>query len=288
MASERRVLIAPKHFSDKKLKRLQLPHPRSKELYSYYADIQDEKLAEVVKINMKDKRSWVGSNWVIGDGSLIMLTPIDPLFIYLSLITKMSLSNDDEWRFVDIEVIGLETYENMDAESIRMFLSMKKLKEKALVALCEVKQITEDVRVARIDQAKTIAWLRRKCDGNRLPRSFNLGVNNTADDVELVEQTRTREMVLLISEYLPPYWMEQLMAEFGGFAKLQESEQMAAKRVKETVFDSPDTYTQGVAVPQLAEKLVKQEKPKTAKEKQLEKAAKKSKPITNFFKKKTA
>ncbi|KAJ2804866.1 hypothetical protein H4R20_002333 [Coemansia guatemalensis] len=288
MTTERRVLIAPKEFSDKQLKRLQLPHPRNNELYSYYADTQSETLAEVVRVNMKGKRSWAGSNWVLSDGSLLMLTPIDPLFIYLSLITKISLTGDDEWRFVDIEAIGLETYENMDADSLRTFLSMKKSMEKALVTLCEVKQITDDVRVAKIDRGKTIAWLRRKCDASRLPKDFNIGANDTADDAELLEQTRTREMVLLISEYLPQYWMEQLMAEFGGFAKVHASEQMAAKRVKEAVFDAPETYTQGVAAPSLTDKPVKQEKPKTAREKQLEKAARNSKPITNFFKKKTA
>ncbi|KAJ2079873.1 hypothetical protein H4R24_003472 [Coemansia sp. RSA 988] len=259
MATERRVLIAPNQLSDTQLKRLQLPHPRTNELYSYYANMPDETLAEVVRVNMKGKRSWVGSNWVLSDGSLLMLTPIDPLFIYLSLITKMSLTSDDEWRFVDIEAIGLETHENMDAESLHTFLSMKNLKEKALLTLCELKDITDDISVAKIDRVKVIAWLRRKCDASRLPKDLNIGVNHIVDDTELLELIRTREMVLLISEYLPQYWMEQLMAEFDGFANVHASEQMAAERVKEAVFDAPDTYTQGVASPSLTDKPVKQE-----------------------------
>ncbi|KAJ2470599.1 hypothetical protein IWW56_006499, partial [Coemansia sp. RSA 2131] len=53
----------------------------------------------------------------------------------------------------------------------------------------------------------------------------------------------------------------------------------AATRTAAVVFDSPDSYTPGVADPSTKLAPAKQDKPKTAKERQLEQAAAKSKPI---------
>ncbi|KAJ1788809.1 hypothetical protein LPJ59_005469 [Coemansia sp. RSA 2399] len=242
---------------------------------------------------MKNKRSWLVGNWTISDGSAAVLTPVDPLFIYLSLLTSASVSGDNEWKFVDIDNMLLESHGSMDAESIRLFFSMQDVRARALEALCAVRHISSDTVVAKIDTAKVVAWLKRKCDPCKLPPALaeatvaSLGAS-AADG--LAERAKTREMALLVSEYLPEYWTAQLFAEYNGFDGVCSSEKVETKRVQAMVFDSPDSYAQGIASPSDAARQAKQqEKPKPAKEKQLEKAAKMSKSITSFFqKKKTA
>ncbi|KAJ2341021.1 hypothetical protein GGF43_006268 [Coemansia sp. RSA 2618] len=230
---------------------------------------------------MTGKRSWIGNGWMRSNGSLYMLTPIDPLFIYLSLITNASRSGD-ELKFVDVDNLGLDS---QDAQSTSVFLSMDAAKKRALSTLCEVRRISDSVCVAKVDPKKVLGWLKRKCVAERLPRVLENCADGVMDE-ELRVQTMTREMVLLVSEYLQPYWAEKLMGEYGGFARVCDSEKTAAKRATVPVFDSPDSYMPGVADPKNMPALVKQEKPKTAKERQLEKAAAKSKPITSFFQKK--
>ncbi|KAJ2862595.1 hypothetical protein GGI22_002151 [Coemansia erecta] len=292
MSSKRKVLLVPEQQSGKILQQLRLPHPRTGELSSFYADTQAETILEAVVVDMKNKRSWFAGDWTISDGSAAVLTPVDPLFIYLSLLTNASVSGDNEWRFVDIDNMLLESHGSMDAESIRLFFAMQDVRARALEALCTVRHISSDTVVAKIDTDKVIAWLKRKCDPCKLPPALaeatvaSLGAS-AADG--LAERAKTREMALLVSEYLPEYWTARLFAEYNGFDGVCSSEKVEAKRVQAMVFDSPDSYTQGIASPSnTARQAKQQEKPKTAKEKQLEKAAKKSKSITSFFQKKTA
>ncbi|KAI8326341.1 hypothetical protein GQ54DRAFT_294813 [Martensiomyces pterosporus] len=237
---------------------------------------------------MDGKRSWLGSDWALGDGSATILTPIDPLFIYLALITEATMTKDGAWRFVDIDSLQLDSCENMDAASTGVLLGMANVKSRALEALCEVKEVSGDMCVARIDKAKVMGWLRRKCDISRFPRCLEGGVKDiSATDEKLAEEVKAHEMVLLVSEYLPRFWHDSLLAEFGGFARVCQREKEIS-RVQAVSFDSPESYTLGVAPPSATAKPAKVEKAKTAKEKQLEKAAKNSKSITSFFKKKTA
>ncbi|KAJ2527855.1 hypothetical protein EV175_007510, partial [Coemansia sp. RSA 1933] len=125
-----------------------------------------------------------------------------------------------------------------------------------------------------------VAWLKRKCHPDRLPPALSEAIVTSLDAAdELVEMARTREMALLVSEYLPEYWTARLFAEYGGFAAVSSSETIEARRAQTMVYDAPDSYMQGIASPSNATRLAKQqqqqqEKPKTAKEKQLEKAAK--------------
>ncbi|KAJ2005446.1 hypothetical protein GGI04_002239 [Coemansia thaxteri] len=296
MPGDRKVVVVPREQSGKALQHLRLPHPRTGALCSYYADAQSEAILEVAMVDMSGRRSWLGDDWVLGDGSASLLTPIDPLFLYLALVTNMSMAGSEgDWKFVDVDSLRLESHETMDAVSVGVLLDMATIKTRALAALCEVREITSDMQVAKIDTAKVIGWLKRKCDVSRFPKALESSVLNVSAtgvaaagvDSELVRQAKQREMALLVSEYLPQYWTARLFAEFGGFANASESEQTLVKRVQAVAFDAPESYMQGVANPSSGAKLpAKQEKPKTAKEKQLEKAAKKAKPITSFFQKK--
>ncbi|KAJ1813104.1 hypothetical protein LPJ56_003578 [Coemansia sp. RSA 2599] len=286
---KRQVLVVPKQQQGQKLKQLRLPHPRTGNLGSYYVDIENEVVLEAATVDMKGKRSWLGSDWVMGDGSVSVLVPIDPLFLYLGLLTKISKAgNDDEWKYVDISVLQLETYDQMDAFSINRLFSMIGVQVRALNELCEAKEISDSMSVVRIDSAKVLSWLKRKCSAERFPTAMEGIISSKAGDKELVEQAKTREMALLVSEYLPTYWTHRLFEEFGGFASVQNSDQILTKRVQAIQFDSPDSYAMGVPTPQTLAMANKVDKPKTAKEKQMEKAAKRSKPITSFFQKKNS
>ncbi|KAJ2885244.1 hypothetical protein IWW38_005341 [Coemansia aciculifera] len=287
--AERKVLVVPAQQSSRVLQQLRLPHPRTGAPASYYADIKGEVLLEAATIDMDGRRSWLGNGWVSSDGSASLLTPIDPLFIYLAFITTMSIvnSDNDEWKYVDVDSLRLETNEIMDAVSINVLLDMRSVRTRALGALCDVWDVASDTQVVRIDPAKVMGWLKRKCDPQRFPKSLESSVVDAAmEDSELADQARQREMALLVSEYLPQLWTSRLFSEFGGFAQVSENELLLVKRVQAVAFDAPESYVQGVANPSGSKLVAKQEKPKTAKEKQLEKAAQKAKSITSFFKKK--
>ncbi|KAJ1851189.1 hypothetical protein LPJ73_003117 [Coemansia sp. RSA 2703] len=280
MSSVKKVLVVPKQQSGKKLQQLRLPHPSTAVLSSFYADIQAEVILEAATVNMKGKRSWLGDLCVICDGSASLLTPIDPLFIYLGLLTKFTSAGEDKWKFVDISALALDKHEQMDVASLGLLLEMKRVLSLALETLCEVKEITADTKMVRIDSEKVLGWLRRKCDPARFPESLKSMIpKDMADDA--VQRAKSREMALLVAEYLPEYWVEKIFTELS----VHDSECGLEQRVKAVAFDSPDSYALGVATPSTIASKV--EKPKTAKEKQLEKAAKKSKPITSFFQKKT-
>ncbi|KAJ2085457.1 hypothetical protein GGI16_006788 [Coemansia sp. S142-1] len=111
------------------------------------------------------------------------------------------------------------------------------------------------MQVAKINPAKVLSWLRRKCDPSRLPKVLESSVADTTVDSELACLAKQREMALLVSEYLSLYWTTKLFAEFGGFAQVSESEQILVKRVQAVVFDAPESYVQGVASPGSGSKL---------------------------------
>ncbi|KAJ2683549.1 hypothetical protein IWW39_005442 [Coemansia spiralis] len=271
---ERKVIVVPRAQSGRVLRELRLPHPRSGVPASYYADTENEVLLEVATIDMNGRRSWLGDGWVSSDGSLSVMTPTDPLFIYLGLFTTIS-QGGDEWKYVDVDSLRLETNDTMDALSIGALLDMSGVRRRALHALCDVRDISGDT-VARIEPAKVVAWLRRKCDPGRLPTVLGSVGGGLAAQ---------REMAVLVSEYLSGFWVARLFDEFGGFAGLLEND-VLVRRVQAVVFDAPESYALGVATPGSGSKMPMKEKPKTAKEKQLEKAALKAKSITSFFKKK--
>ncbi|KAJ1966402.1 hypothetical protein GGI12_000112 [Dipsacomyces acuminosporus] len=244
---ERKVIIAPKQFSANALQQLRLPNPRTGELCSYYADVQNEALLEAVKLDMDGKKSWLGSDWVLGDGSATLLTPIDPLFIFLSLVTQESMTKGDEWKFVDIDSLQLESHSSIDAASIGILLGMAKAKASAFDTLCEVKDVTSDMRVVKIDETKVLRWLRRKCDASRLPRCLEGSIKDiSTTDAGLIREAKEHEMALLVSEYLLPFWADRLNAEFGGFAQVCRREKEISQ-IQTVSYDSPDSYTPGVA-----------------------------------------
>ncbi|KAJ1724898.1 hypothetical protein LPJ53_000896 [Coemansia erecta] len=280
MSSARKILVVPRQQSGSKLQQLRLPHPSTGELASFYADTQAETILEAATVDMKGKRSWLGDGWVVGDGSAALLTPIDPLFLYLGFLTKFTSAGEDKWKFVDIGALALETHGQMDGASLGVFLEMRGVLSRALETLCEVKEISADTQMVRIDSEKVLGWLRRKCDPARFPESLKSMIPPGMAD-EAAQRAKSREMALLVAEYLPEYWMKKVFDQFS----VHDRECGLEQRVKAVAFDSPDSYALGVATPSMV--VLKVEKPKTTKEKQLEKAAKKSKPITSFFQKKT-
>ncbi|KAJ1784413.1 hypothetical protein LPJ62_004651, partial [Coemansia sp. RSA 2167] len=126
---------------------LQLPH------------LHTNTLLKVVQIDMAGRRSWAGNSWVHSNGSLSMLTPIDPLFIFLSLLTQASQS-DNEFKFIDVNSIGFESH--VDTASVSAFLAMDAVQKKALATLCETRQISESVCVAKVDPGQVLTWLKHK------------------------------------------------------------------------------------------------------------------------------
>ncbi|KAJ2782643.1 hypothetical protein H4R18_002163 [Coemansia javaensis] len=275
MAVERRVVAVPSHLQGARLQRLRLPHPRAGALCSFYADAASETVLEVVRVDAGGQRSWLGDGWVEGSGAALLLTPVDPLFLFLRLLTDACQgSGDSEWRFVDIGSIGLEAGEGQDPESVRALLGLPNARRRALATLCETREVADTV-VARVDRQRTVAWLCRKCSGDRLPEPLRAQLEEGL--------ARTNEMALLVAEYLSPFW-SALVADTLGLAAVRDAPSRPAQA---PVYDAPDTYLPGggIAAPKVEAK--PKAKAPSAKERQLAEAAKKSKPITSFFAKRT-
>ncbi|KAJ2076395.1 hypothetical protein GGI16_008384, partial [Coemansia sp. S142-1] len=154
MSVERKIVVVPTQQSGRVLQQLRLPHPHSGVPTSYYADVENEVLLEAATVDMDGRRSWLGDGWVSADGSASLMTPIDPLFVYLGLFTTMSMDGGDEWKYVDVDSLRLETNDTMDAVSVGVLLDMSRVRSRALKALCDVRDISSDMQVAKINPAK--------------------------------------------------------------------------------------------------------------------------------------
>ncbi|KAJ2714010.1 hypothetical protein H4R19_001953 [Coemansia spiralis] len=280
MAAERRIVVAPGQLRGAQLRRLRLLHPRTGALCSFYAHAGTETVLEAVRVDLSGRRSWLGDGWVSGPGIASVLTPVDPLFLFLALLTAACQRGDD-WRFVDVGSLGLEAGEGVDAGSTQALLAMSGARQRALAALCETREVG-NTTVARPDRQKVLAWLRRKCTVGQLPDALQC----QAAAGEAGELARANEMALLVAEYLPPFWSAQLVDALG----LAEIRQSRTTRAAATVYDAPESYMYGAADPQpgvAPAQPAKKDKPPTAKQRQLAEAAKRSKPITSFFGKRT-
>ncbi|KAJ1938072.1 hypothetical protein EC988_007703, partial [Linderina pennispora] len=244
MSVARRVVIAPKQCSSERLQHLRLPHPRAKSASSYYADVQNQILLEATKVDMKGKRSWFGDNWVQGDGSLSILTPTDPLFIYLKLITEESRMKDGSYKFIDIDSLKLESHGTKDAVSLSVLFSMKDVKRRAMETLCEVQEINEETVMVKVSEDKVVRWLKKKCNLAMFPRALERTVVAVAGNCgeQVREEAMLREMVYLVAEYLEEEWVGKLVDAFGGFKLIEERDKQVASARKSAVsYDGPES-----------------------------------------------
>ncbi|XP_065841081.1 ribonuclease H2 subunit B-like [Oscarella lobularis] len=208
------VLIAPTDaMKDTEPRFVNLPHPRTRESGLFLLTNDGKRIHEVQKYEDSPK-SWFINNSVNKDGSLCLATPIDPLFLLLVFLEK------SKHHFTTIESI----LDSGDPD--REFPYVQQLSQldgaSQLPQVCDVKE-TDDIKVYRLSNEKTLTWLRKKVStvSAKLKETPAVHVGSGSRASTFVQnQTAARNdqyvryAVGLVSEYLLPSWAERLKEAF--------------------------------------------------------------------------
>ncbi|KAI0785634.1 ribonuclease H2, subunit B [Abortiporus biennis] len=234
---------------------LRLPHPRTgipSLFLPYTPTTSDAKgksketgsgILEVHSISPTNQRSWFlddGADEVIENGSLLLMTPIDPAFLLLPVLIASMPKDGTQGTFRppdDLFEDSLEKYirstasiidskdpsSEVNVADLRTFGEMECVKL-ALRRICEVKEITPEITVLRPSQSQLITYLRSKVA--RLTASTKSSTLHNSPTIlrslakdglledgkeELLKLGRTRAACDLISQFVPPPLYKDLL-----------------------------------------------------------------------------
>ncbi|KAM3966848.1 ribonuclease H2 subunit B [Aphomia sociella] len=280
------LLINESLFENNNFTIISLPHPAHGKPAKYCLDNKNSKIYELVNFS-EPYRSWFLGDTVKSDGNLLMLTPINPLFLVLSRL-KEECTN----RAVPLEDLlsGKDYSKILDfATNLDMIGDLKG---------------PVDMKACKYNQDKTLTWLEGRVQKlAKVLREKNVHVTSGAASATFVasnigNDTIDEEFYLkyahgMVSEYLQDELVQLLEKRFNfksdlieSVGKKRKSEATdindANKRIKqespeinENVNSMNESYTE-----------VKKEKSLSAKEKARQKAASGTKTISSFFTKK--
>lgn len=169
------------------------------------------RIAEVNKFS-DEPRSWFIGNSLQTDGSLYLCTPVDPLFLALpSLLTAAKIG-----KFTTLDAIFEDT--------------LLKVLEKCIQTdqwehVCDVKDITDGIKVYRCSMEKTLKWLRHKVDTLSIAlkdRGIYMGSGSQSSSfIKSKKQIESSNDHLvyacgLVCDYLPPELGSQLKQSVGA------------------------------------------------------------------------
>ncbi|KAG0078637.1 hypothetical protein BGZ92_001392 [Podila epicladia] len=131
-----------------------LPHPTSG-LPSRYV-IQDGKLYEMQVAAAEGIRSWFVGDTIQSDGSLYMITPLDPIFMFIPILEiARQQTSGSTGRFLVVDDI----FESDQYTSLRHLAQLDDV-EKHLAQICEVRD--GSLKTFRMDDERAMAWLKKK------------------------------------------------------------------------------------------------------------------------------
>ncbi|KAF9287205.1 hypothetical protein BGZ68_002097 [Mortierella alpina] len=134
-----------------------LPNPSSG-LPSRYV-IQDGQLYELQASDSEGLRSWFIEDTVQSDGSLYLITPMDPVFMFIPILDIMrKKTQGTEGRFLILEDI----FESDQYASLRQLIQLQHI-ERYLRLVCEVRD-SSALKTFRLEDAKVMSWLKRKVE----------------------------------------------------------------------------------------------------------------------------
>jgi hypothetical protein len=227
------------------------------------------------------------------DGSLFLCTPIDPLFLFLSLIENFSKKK----YFCELNEIIAECVPillpNIVGQLIKIFDSAN------IALLCETKSLSEDEDTKilfRISEEKVMKWLSAKtemiCDGLRADHSplveymnqsyarvasFNISEKESISN-SITDQDYLKSALGFISEYISENLFELLCSSLGVGSDIIKRKEVGKQTPQRSVDIDPDSDED--------EKKTKKQptKPKTRTPKETPaKVLKGMKPLTSFF-----
>ncbi|KIY44460.1 hypothetical protein FISHEDRAFT_51725 [Fistulina hepatica ATCC 64428] len=216
---------------------LHLPHPRTG-IPSLFIPTASQ-LLEVQHVAPVNSRSWFLQNEVVEDGSLLVMTPIDPAFLLIGILQTVYSSVEDtptQFKTVDVifeavnaEMVNHQVSTASDASlvfntsDIIEFTSMP-CTLKAMSQVCDTKEITPEITVYRYSFGKVLEYLRAKVDRVSSPK-FQEGLRSLTRSLakdglmdegkdDLLKVGRQRAACDLISQYVSPIVSAALIGSY--------------------------------------------------------------------------
>ncbi|KAL4074167.1 ribonuclease H2, subunit B [Scleroderma citrinum] len=195
-------------------------------------------MLEVQAVAPPNARSWFVGDDVISDGRLLVMTPIDPLFLLIPLLTAGKQREGEQvFRPADdiFEQAATQLAEGTQApasqdpslaittEDIMRFGALECTRN-AMKRVCEVKEITAEIIVFRYSQKKLIDQLEEKVRALARPQIAEMSrclIRGLAKDAlmedkheDLLDLGRTRLACDLLGQYLPSEILAEVMASY--------------------------------------------------------------------------
>eukprot|EP00088_Acartia_fossae_P001979 TRINITY_DN1077_c0_g1_i5.p1 TRINITY_DN1077_c0_g1~~TRINITY_DN1077_c0_g1_i5.p1 ORF type:complete len:299 (+),score=71.69 TRINITY_DN1077_c0_g1_i5:52-948(+) len=263
---------------ENELRILKLPHPGKESGALYLYNARAKKLFELMNFS-EPNRAWFVGDRVVEDGSLILSTPINPVFIILPFLIKAE-------RNVPLEDL-LDSAEYPELHQIAGLSG----------GLTNVaRQLGDpDLNVWKFDEDKCLTWLQARVNTVKdvlSTQDIDLSAGATSllykANVRPSQVEYTRYALGIVSEYLPV----DLAGKLATRLNLPEPDKPLAKRLSEGApgKQPPTKKAKHEGPTEDYSKDVKKEKNKeselNAKQKALAKSAEGTKNIMSFFKKK--
>lgn len=235
---------------------LRLPHPRTglPSLFLPYqlrqaagdgSDARSSTILEVQTVAPPDTRSWFVGEEVVSDGRLLVMTPIDPIFLLIPILgaTVSQEGGQANYRPADdiFEEAAMKLAEASHSSGSQdpsfivapddiMTFGALDCTVQAMRRICDTKEITAEITVFRYSQERLLEQLTEKVAALATPgiteisRSLIRGLarNGLMEDEheELLILGRTQLACDLLAQYLPPDIRTGLMASYD-FAPLE-------------------------------------------------------------------
>ncbi|KAI9062893.1 hypothetical protein FKP32DRAFT_1592877 [Trametes sanguinea] len=238
---------------------LRLPHPRTgaPSLFVPHETSQSSYILEVQAVCPPNRRSWFTEDAVVEDGKLLVMTPIDPAFLIISMLQATITTGGTTINFrpaddVLEEVASKMTQnsaasgdESIPSEDVQS-LSTLRCVQAAMRRVCEYKDVTPEITVFRYSSERALEYLRAKVlrlsdrSISELSKTINrnLAKDGLFEDGKeaLLAAARIRAACDLISQYLPRSIYDQLLASYDlasldAYTKSLREEAMALAAV---------------------------------------------------------
>jgi len=199
---------------------LSLPHPK-KGVQTKYFTTSNNKLLEIQRM-LDEPCCWFIDNAVEKDGTLYMATPMDPLFLALPLLANSrKKTSDHDGFFCLIEQAFVED----TCPDLAGLVDMIDTAQFDLV--CDKRVIRDDKKVYRLNDEKTLNWLRAKVkqmtnilQNDKSVVATNSSTISTFVPVGMKDQGPSQDEILrtalgFISEYINEDLLKALSSSFG-------------------------------------------------------------------------
>lgn len=226
---------------------LRLPHPRTGLaslflLHDQQAQGDTTKMSsilEVQAISPTNARTWFIGEEVVADGKLMMMTPMDPMFLLMYLLRAPQARDGSKGNFRPIQDIIEEVAVtiadssnkdaqkdpslNTSADDVVSFLSLDFV-QSSMKRVCDVKVITDEITVYRYSHDVVLENLKGKVgrlSDARVAEMSRTLIRSLAKDglmddgkEELLESGRIKLACELLSQYLPRDILQDLIASY--------------------------------------------------------------------------